>query len=417
VVMATNDRFLRKNQSAAAENGIFIVQASGAPVRATDADSGAELLGASCFVSEGTVNANTQWTCTTPATITPGSTALTFVQINASGGSVATDTIWDAAGDTVYGTGANVSARLAKGTALQIYRMNAGATAPEWATLPASGATDSTAAAILALTTGDEGEIHHANSSSGDVAEDGFFAWNENAGELQQFVTVTPAEAIAISDGYQGLLTVSAMMALTGVEGMTCSLSGVGNRVPYARYDATAGVWRPLGGRQLIFRLAADAGQTTGPGNTTPVLLAGCQCAVPSDVIGADGMGLSYKATGEKLDGSAGESPSMTLLWGPLGTTSDPILAGPFPFTTATSRQIPVDGAFVRRSATTVQLIGTGSISKEQRWTTLPNSAVPVPIASGNLGTTDNYLSFIATGTGSGTQYVVIHSFDVYWEG
>lgn len=34
-----------------------------------------------------------------------------------SSGSVATDTIWDAAGDTVVGTGANTAARLAKGNA------------------------------------------------------------------------------------------------------------------------------------------------------------------------------------------------------------------------------------------------------------------------------------------------------------
>lgn len=47
-------------------------------------------------------------------------------------GSVATDAIWDAAGDTVHGTGANTSAKLAAGTAYQVYMMNAGATAPSW---------------------------------------------------------------------------------------------------------------------------------------------------------------------------------------------------------------------------------------------------------------------------------------------
>lgn len=35
-------------------------------------------------------------------------------------------------GDTLYATGANALARLAKGTAGQTLRMNAGATAPEW---------------------------------------------------------------------------------------------------------------------------------------------------------------------------------------------------------------------------------------------------------------------------------------------
>lgn len=41
-------------------------------------------------------------------------------------------------GDTIYATGANAIARLAKGTGLQIYRMNSGATAPEWVTLTAA---------------------------------------------------------------------------------------------------------------------------------------------------------------------------------------------------------------------------------------------------------------------------------------
>lgn len=56
------------------------------------------------------------------------------INCNSDGGTgaVATDTIWDAAGDTVYGTGANTSSRLAIGTAGQVYKVNSGATAPEW---------------------------------------------------------------------------------------------------------------------------------------------------------------------------------------------------------------------------------------------------------------------------------------------
>lgn len=83
VVLATGDRILLKNQSTGAENGIYVVAASGAPTRATDADSGAELVNATVFVSEGTTNADTIWTCTTNATITVGSTSLTFATISA----------------------------------------------------------------------------------------------------------------------------------------------------------------------------------------------------------------------------------------------------------------------------------------------------------------------------------------------
>ena len=50
-----------------------------------------------------------------------------------AGGSVATDTIWDAAGDLAVGTGANTAAKKAMGTALQGLRVNSGATDLEWA--------------------------------------------------------------------------------------------------------------------------------------------------------------------------------------------------------------------------------------------------------------------------------------------
>jgi hypothetical protein len=67
VVLATNDRILIKNQVTGSENGIYTVNASGAPTRATDADVDAEVVnGMYCFVTAGTTNANTGWVLTTP---------------------------------------------------------------------------------------------------------------------------------------------------------------------------------------------------------------------------------------------------------------------------------------------------------------------------------------------------------------
>lgn len=80
VVLATGDRILVKDQAAGAENGVYVVAASGAPTRATDADSSAELQGAAVMVQEGTANANTQWIQTVDGTITIGSTTITFTQ-------------------------------------------------------------------------------------------------------------------------------------------------------------------------------------------------------------------------------------------------------------------------------------------------------------------------------------------------
>jgi hypothetical protein len=85
VTLATGDRILVKNQAAPAENGIYVVAASGAPTRATDADSAGEVLQASVYVQEGTANADTQWVGTANAPITLGTTALPFGQL-ASGG-------------------------------------------------------------------------------------------------------------------------------------------------------------------------------------------------------------------------------------------------------------------------------------------------------------------------------------------
>ena len=65
VTIATNDRILIKNQATASENGIYVVNASGAPTRASDADPVADELnkGAYVLVTEGTYAA-TGWIVT-----------------------------------------------------------------------------------------------------------------------------------------------------------------------------------------------------------------------------------------------------------------------------------------------------------------------------------------------------------------
>jgi parallel beta-helix repeat protein len=85
VVLATNDRILIKNQVTGSENGIYTVNASGAPTRATDADVDAEVVsGMYCFVTSGTVNSSTGWVLTTANPITLGSTSLSFAQFSAA---------------------------------------------------------------------------------------------------------------------------------------------------------------------------------------------------------------------------------------------------------------------------------------------------------------------------------------------
>jgi hypothetical protein len=86
VVLATGDRVLVKDQSTASENGIYVVQASGAAVRADDFDtSGKVTAGAFTFIAEGTTNGDQGFVLTTNDTITLGTTGLTFTQFSGTG--------------------------------------------------------------------------------------------------------------------------------------------------------------------------------------------------------------------------------------------------------------------------------------------------------------------------------------------
>ena len=94
VTIATNDRILLKNQSTGSENGIYTVNASGAPTRAFDFDADSEVTGGTFFfVEEGTVNADNGFVLTNDGSITVGSTALTFTQFSGAGQVIAGDAI------------------------------------------------------------------------------------------------------------------------------------------------------------------------------------------------------------------------------------------------------------------------------------------------------------------------------------
>jgi hypothetical protein len=94
VTLATGDRILIKDQTASAENGIYVVQASGAPARATDADVNAEVTGGMfTFVEEGTANADAGFVLATNGAIVVGTTDLSFVQFSGAGQVTAGDAL------------------------------------------------------------------------------------------------------------------------------------------------------------------------------------------------------------------------------------------------------------------------------------------------------------------------------------
>jgi hypothetical protein len=99
VTLAAGNRVLVKDQGgpgvAHVDNGIYVVQASGAPVRASDsngtADTGELSPGTFTFVEEGTVNSDKGFVISTNGTITVGSTAIAWTQFSGAGSFVAGD--------------------------------------------------------------------------------------------------------------------------------------------------------------------------------------------------------------------------------------------------------------------------------------------------------------------------------------
>ena len=94
VTLATGNRILIKNQgidgAAHVDNGIYTVNATGAPTRALDFDENGEVTpGAFTFVEEGTSNSDSGWVVATNGTINVGVTGIQFTQFSGTGQIVA----------------------------------------------------------------------------------------------------------------------------------------------------------------------------------------------------------------------------------------------------------------------------------------------------------------------------------------
>ena len=103
IALVAGDRVLVKNQTTAAQNGIYIV-AAGAWTRATDMDAWSEVPGSYVFVEKGTTYADTAWACTSDAAGTIDTTAINWVQFAGAGTYTGTAPI------TVSGTAISLAA-------------------------------------------------------------------------------------------------------------------------------------------------------------------------------------------------------------------------------------------------------------------------------------------------------------------
>jgi hypothetical protein len=115
VTMATNDRFLAKDQTTGSQNGIYVWNgAAVAATRALDADSSAEVTSGMAVTStEGTANGDKVWVLTTNDPITLDTTTLVYTQLGGSGSSYIAGnglTLTGSTFDVVPGNGLSVAA-------------------------------------------------------------------------------------------------------------------------------------------------------------------------------------------------------------------------------------------------------------------------------------------------------------------
>jgi hypothetical protein len=167
VNMATNDRALVWQQSAQAQNGVYVVTTVGSGAtnwvltRSSDADTyspadtGGLGGGDYFYVQSGSTGAGDSYICTNDGTITFGTTAITFSQFSGAityvggtniditgqtisltgtvaptNGGTGVNTV--TTGDLLYGSGTNTWSKLAAGAGYKSLVMNAGGTNVEW---------------------------------------------------------------------------------------------------------------------------------------------------------------------------------------------------------------------------------------------------------------------------------------------
>jgi hypothetical protein len=177
VTLATGDRVLVKNQSTGSENGIYTVNATGAPTRATDYDTAAEVTpGAFTFVEEGTANADSGWVLTNDGTITIGTTGLTFAQFSGAG-QITAGTGLTKTGNTINAVG-TLDRITANDDSIDIASNYAGQNSITTLGTVTTGTWDATTVAVTAGGTGvesftDNGVVYGNGTSALDVTSAG----------------------------------------------------------------------------------------------------------------------------------------------------------------------------------------------------------------------------------------------------
>ncbi len=219
VTLGTRDRILIKNQYAPEENGIYVVNTSGAPSRADDASTWAELAGAYFFVSEGTINAEMGFICVNDAVGILGTTPVSFTQFSGAGQVIA--------GAGLAKTGNQLSACSGTGIAVASYAINLDGQALALHSLSTNG--------LFARTAADTVAARSVAASGSGVS-------------------------VANGDGVAGNPTISLTAPLSAVGGLTAAADKI---VYYTSASAAAMTSLSSFGRTLIDDTSASTARTT----------------------------------------------------------------------------------------------------------------------------------------------------------
>jgi hypothetical protein len=111
ITLATGNRVLLKDQTNPIENGIYVVQATGAAVRSSDMNASAEFPRSYLLTTHGTANQGKGYVCTVDSSFVLNTDPATFVQFSSSGSVVG--------GDMITVSGSNISVDLASVSGLE----------------------------------------------------------------------------------------------------------------------------------------------------------------------------------------------------------------------------------------------------------------------------------------------------------
>ena len=438
IVLATGNRILIKNQSAPAENGIYTVNASGAPTRATDFDSWTEIVGAFVTVENGPVNAGTQWLCNVVSGGTLNTTAITFVVPK---NFVDLTTAQNIAGLKTFTSGLNTT----------------GATS-EISTSGANAYIKTTGAYAGILTEGEFGVINTIGASAS-IQTSGL--------DATIFTTGANAHIFTYNAGAY-IQTRSTFKLFGGTYTTTVSHSATANRAielpdedgTLATTTGNVATATALATARSIFNISFDgtanvAGDATNTGHfasipgtgaaghfvtqngTAPTLIAGRSAwysdgsGVPSfkngtgtavTLVRSSDIGVSVQAYDADLTTWAGITPAAgvgTFLATPSGANLASALTTPLP--------VGAGGTGVSTSGTTSQIAVGGGTGSAIAWTTATGTGAPVRATSPTITTPvltnpsisaisstsliqtgSGYTGYVVNSVGSGDPYVVL---------